>query len=112
MWQHPSTRAYVPHPALEVINVFKSLNNVEDAGGGACSNESVGGPLAFGPALFFGSNVAASFGQSEVFQTSNPSVPLLELYSSSVLSTHAENVCPDSSVLQHPKGLVQCWIES
>ena len=103
--------AYVLHSAFEVVSILKSLSYAEDAGGGASSDEAVGGPLAFGPAHFLGSDVATSLGQSKVLQTSDPSIPLSKLHSPSVLSAHAENVCPDTGVLQHPEGLVQGRVE-
>ena len=111
MWRHPSACAHVLHSAFEIVNIFESLNDSEDAGGGMRGDESIEGSLAFGPALFFGSDVAVSLGQGKILQTPDPSVPLSKLHSSSVFSTHAENICPDSSILQHPEGLVQRWVK-
>ena len=58
--------AHILHPALEIVNVLKGLNNAEDAGGGACGNESVRGSPALSPALLLSPDIAASFGKSEV----------------------------------------------
>ena len=110
--RHPATCVHVFHPALEVVDILEGLNDPKDARGGACGDESVGGSLAFGPALLLGPNVAASLGESEVFQASNPGIPMAKFHSSGVFSAHAKDVCPDSGIVQHPESLIQNRVKS
>lgn len=64
--RHSSTCAHIVHSVLKVINVFERLNDVEDASGGTCGDESVRGPLALGPALLFSPDVVVSFSKGKV----------------------------------------------